>query len=251
VARVAAHEIDFASGTARVRGVLALPDGPGAHPALVVVPDVHGASPFYRAVALRFANAGFAALVIDLYSREGAPTLPDLAAVMRWIAALDDRRVLADLRAAVDHLTAHEAVCQDAIGVTGFCLGGTYAWLAAAHDARLAACVPWYGMLRYEEHAAHKPASPLDRAASVRCPVLGLYGEDDALIPLADVAEMRRRLARAGTDAELRTYAGAGHAFFNDTRPDAYRAAAATDAWACAIAFLRVHLARPAAPPAP
>jgi carboxymethylenebutenolidase len=239
---MAARDVDFASGPDRVRGCVALPAGDGVHPAVLVVPDVHGLSPFYRDVATRFAAAGFAALAIDLYSREGAPVLPDVEAVGRWIAALDDRRVLGDLRAAVDHLTEHEAVRGDAVAVTGFCLGGTYAWLAAAHDARLAACVPWYGMLRYRAHGAHKPASPLDVAESIRCPVLGLYGEEDALIPLSDVAEMRARQDRGGVPAELRTYAGAGHAFFNDTRPDTYRAPAAADGWARTVGFLRAHV---------
>jgi len=243
-----AHDVAFASGPDRVGGFFALPAGDGVHPAVVVVPDVHGLSPFYRDVAARFAAAGFAALAIDLYSREGVPILPDLDAVVCWIAALDDRRVLGDLHAAVDHLAAYAAVRADAIGVTGFCLGGTYAWLAAAHDARLAACVPWYGMLRYEAHAEHKPAGPLEVAESVRCPVLGLYGEDDALIPLSDVAEMRARLVRGGAFAELRTYAGAGHAFFNDSRPDTYRARAAADGWARTVAFLRTHLG-PRLPP--
>ena len=237
-----AREIAFPSGADRVRGLLALPDGPGLHPALVVVPDVHGLSALYRDVAARLAAEGFGALAIDLYSREGPPTLPDLDAILRWMAALDDRRVLGDLRAAVDHLAGRADVRASAIGVTGFCLGGTYALLAAANDHRLAACVPWYGMVRYAERSDHKPAAPLDVADSIRCPVLGLYGEEDALIPLADVAAMRRRLAEAGVTAELRTYAGAGHAFFNDQRPDAHRPAAAADAWGRTIAFLRAHL---------
>jgi carboxymethylenebutenolidase len=76
--------------------------------------------------------------------------------------------------------------------------------------------------------------------------VLGLYGAEDPFIPLADVEEMRRRLLAAGVAAELRTYAGAGHAFFNDTRPDAHRAAAAADAWRRSIAFLRGRLTPPA-----
>jgi carboxymethylenebutenolidase len=75
------------------------------------------------------------------------------------------------------------------------------------------------------------------------CPWLGLFGEDDALIPRADVDELRAILAAAGKDVEIVTYPGAGHAFFNDTRPDAYRPAVAAAAWPRAVAFLRARLA--------
>jgi carboxymethylenebutenolidase len=123
-------------------------------------------------------------------------------------------------------------------------MGGMYALLAGCEDERLAACVSWYGMLRYADYDANNPASPLDVAAQLHCPLLGLYGEDDALIPLADVAALRTVLADAGKTAHVRTYPGAGHAFFNDTRSDAYRPAAAADAWSRALAFLGEHLGK-------
>jgi carboxymethylenebutenolidase len=97
-------------------------------------------------------------------------------------------------------------------------------------------------MLRYDEHDAVKPASPLDLAPELACPWLGLYGEEDALIPLDDVAALRAILEREGKRFELVTYPGAGHAFFNDGRPDAYRPAAAADAWPRALAFFRRYL---------
>jgi carboxymethylenebutenolidase len=100
-------------------------------------------------------------------------------------------------------------------------------------------------MLRYAHHDERSPASPLDRAAHLGCPLLGLYGEEDALIPLEDVEAFRRAAAASGRSVEIRTYPGAGHAFFNDRRPDAYRPAAAADAWSHAVAFLARHLARP------
>jgi carboxymethylenebutenolidase len=225
-----------------LRAYVAWPDGAGRLPALVLIPDVRGVSDHYRDVARRFAGEGFFTLVVDLYSREGAPDLPDMPAVFRFIRALPDTRVLSDLGAAVGYLARRPEVAPEAIGITGFCLGGQYALMAACTVPGLAAAVSWYGMLRYDERDAVKPASPLDLAPELGCPWLGLYGEEDGLIPLDDVAALRAILEREGKRFELVTYPGAGHAFFNDARPDAYRPAAAADAWPRAVAFFRRHL---------
>src|SRR6266705_505396 len=116
-------ELSF--GREGVRGYAAWPRGAHPLPGLVLVPDVRGLSEHYRDVARR------------------------LAAVFRWMRALPDRRVLADLAAAVECLAGRSEVRADAIGITGFCMGGQYALMAACTVERLAACVSWYGMLRY------------------------------------------------------------------------------------------------------
>jgi carboxymethylenebutenolidase len=98
-------------------------------------------------------------------------------------------------------------------------------------------------MLRYAEHDERKPVSPLELAPRLACPYLGLFGAEDALIPAADVEELQAILTREAKTFAIKSYPGAGHAFFNDTRPDAYRPDAAADAWPRAVAFLRTHLA--------
>ncbi len=226
-----------------IRGYAARPSSGGPFPGLLLVPDVRGLSDHYRDVARRFAGAGFFTFAIDLYSREGAPSLPDMDAVFRWLRELPDPRVLADLAGAVRFLATNPEVRADKIAVTGFCMGGQYALMAACSTDGLAACVSWYGMLRYAETTAAKPVSPLALAPQLRCPYLGLFGAEDAIIPLADVAELRAILDRARQPYDMHIYPGAGHAFFNDTRPDAYRPEAAADAWPRAVAFLRQHLA--------
>ncbi len=223
-------------------GYAARPDE-SSGPGLVLIPDVRGLSEHYRDVARRFAAEGFFAFAIDLYSREGAPDLPDMGAMARRIASLPDPRVLADLQSAIDLVAARPEV--ERVGITGFCLGGQYSLMAACTARGLDACVSWYGMLRYHERSALKPRSPLELAPQLTCPYLGLFGEDDALIPNADVAELRAILDRAGKAFEILSYAGAGHAFFNDTRPDMYRAKASADAFPRAVGFLKRHLAGP------
>lgn len=235
-------ELTFTRDGDTIRGAAARPVGDGPFPGLVLIPDVHGLSDHYRDVATRFAAQGFFTFALDIYSREGAPKLADLDAVFRWIAALPDGRVLGDIAGAVALLGAHPEVRRESVGITGFCLGGQYALLAACSVGGLAACVSWYGMLRYTERNDLKPASPLDLAPNLSCPYLGLFGAADALIPQADVEELRALLTRAGKRFEIQVYEGAGHAFYNDTRPDAYRPAAAADAFSRAIHFLREHL---------
>jgi carboxymethylenebutenolidase len=212
-------------------------------PAVIILHDVRGLSEHYRDIARRFAAEGYFALAIDLYSREGRPELPTMEAVADWMRQLDDRRVLADVDGAARFLGSRPEVRTWSIGITGFCMGGQYALMAACTVPNLAACVSFYGMLRYAERTLTRPESPLDMAARLGCPYLGLFGEDDALIPRADIKELESILRRAGRVFQTKVYPGAGHAFFNDTRPDAYRPEVARDAWARAVAFLRTHLA--------
>ena len=237
-------ELSFTRDGTELHGYGAWPEHGTALPGLVVVPDVRGLTDHYRDVARRFAREGFFALAVDLYSREGAPDLPDMQAVFAWIESLPDPRVLGDLGAAVGYLASRSEVRRDRIGITGYCMGGQYALMAACSVPGIAACVSWYGMLRYAEHNERKPTSLLELAPRLACPYLGLFGAEDALIPNADVDELKAILARERKTFEIESYAGAGHAFFNDTRPDAYRPAVAAVAWPRAIAFLRRYLAQ-------
>jgi carboxymethylenebutenolidase len=226
----------------RIGGVAAWRPDRLPAPALIIVPDVFGVSDLYRRVGQRFAAAGFFSFVLDFYSREGAPKLADMDAVFAWIAALDDRRVLGDIGAAAGWLHALPEVAGHGVGILGFCLGGQYALTAACSGAGIDSAVSFYGMLRYAEHNEHKPAAPLDVAANLACPWLGLFGADDALIPAADVAELDETLRRHDKTFAIHVYPGAGHAFCNDTRADAYRPEAAADAFGRAEAFLQIHL---------
>lgn len=232
------HEVTFPRGAETLRGYLV--EAAGKAPALALIPDVHGLSDLYREIAERFASRGLTTLAVDLYTREGAPKLASPAEAMAWIATLPDRRVLGDLQAAIDFLGSGSP--KRAVGITGFCMGGQYALLAACSLHGLSACVGFYGMLRYAERNEKKPRSPLDAAADLACPYLGIFGEEDALIPMSDVSELRARLDTAGKTYAIQTYPGCGHAFLNHTRPDAYRPQAAADAFERAAEFFARHL---------
>jgi carboxymethylenebutenolidase len=207
-------------------------------PAVIVIHDVRGLSEHYRDIARRLANEGFFALALDLYSREGAPDLPDLDAVFAWLQQLSDGRVLADIDGAVRFLSIRPDVRLRSIGIAGFCMGGRYALMAACTVPSVAACVSFYGMLRLPD----KAENPLTLAQDLSCPYLGLFGEQDDLIPRADIKELEGILRRNDKTFQTKIYHGAGHAFFNDQRPDAYRPEVAKDAWAKAVNFFHTHL---------
>lgn len=232
-------------------GYLARP-GDEPAPGVVMIHDVWGLSAHTRDLAGRLAREGFAVLAVDLY--RGLPSREVGSDPGRWIRALPDPTLLATLQEAIDALAAGPARGRG-VGVTGFCMGGQYAILAAASCTGLSAAVPFYGMLSHAHgllapapgepplDPARKPRAPLDAAAEVRCPLLAMYGAEDAFIPVSDVLELQRRLAKAGPEHVVSLYAGAGHAFLNDTRPEAYRPAIAREAWGRLVAWLRHHIA--------
>ena len=217
----------------------------GPHPGVVMIPDVWGLSDHYRDLARRLASEGFAVLAIDPYRRAGRATFSDVAGAVASIRELSDPLVVDTVQDGIDALGSHAAARGRRLGVTGFCMGGQYAILAACSCRGLSACAPFYGMVRYAEglDPARKPRSPLEAIADLQCPLLGFYGAEDAIIPQADVDELRARLAAQREPAEIRLYPGAGHAFMNDTRPAMYRPAAAADAWPRLVGFLRERLA--------
>lgn len=219
-------------------GHLARPEG-GPHPGVVMIHDVWGLADHTRDLAGRLAGEGFAVLAVDLYRRKGDVEIRDPGA---WMRDLSDAEVLGDVRAAAGFL-AGDASAGRRVGVTGFCMGGMYALLAACTSEDLAAAAPFYGMLSYDHAllAGKAGRAPLDAAAGLRCPLLAFFGEDDPYIPLDQVERLKQRLP-AEPPSEVVVYPGAGHAFMNDTRPDAYRPDAAADAWSRLVAFLRRHL---------
>ncbi|MGH7292649.1 MAG: dienelactone hydrolase family protein, partial [Myxococcota bacterium] len=242
--RVARVNVRFASGGDEIAGALYAPDTDLPRPGVLIVHDVWGLYDQYHAVAQRLARAGFAALALDLYARGEQPGSPaDMPGVMKFLHRLPDRRVLADIQAAVDFLAARPEVAGRKVGLTGFCMGGKYAFLAASRCRGLSAVVPWYGMLRAASLDAENPEHALDAIGDLRCPLLAFFGAEDVLIPLRDVEELRSRATAQALPVETVIYTGAGHAFANDARPESYRAGAAEDAWRRALAFLSRELA--------
>jgi carboxymethylenebutenolidase len=220
----------------------ARPAAAGRYPVVLVIPEVWGMHEHIKDVARRFAREGFLAITFELYAREGGTLqLPDQQAVMKVANSVPDAQAMGDLDALVAYAKAHPAARADRIGVTGFCRGGMYALLFAAHSRDVKAAVAWYGPIKPAKTPGIRDVGPLDVAAKITAPVLGLYGGGDQGIPAADVKEMEAALKAAGKTAEFVIYPGAPHAFNADYR-ESYRADAAEDGWARCVAWFNKYL---------
>ena len=229
------------SGTDSIPVYEARPAGGGRHPVVIVIHEGFGVHEHTRDVARRFAREGYLAFAPDLFSREGVAQMSDFGKVREVVGKISDRQVLQDLAATADFARRQPYTRADRVGATGFCFGGRVAWLFAATYKELDAAVIWYGRIASPQKDDLHPKDPLDLAAEVACPVLGLYGEADTGISVADVRKMEAALKEAGKTAEFVVYPGAPHAFFADYRPS-YRADAAKDAWRRALAWFARHL---------
>ncbi len=221
--------VDFPSNAHTTPGYLAMPDDAAKHSAVVVIQEWWGLVPHIKEVAERFAREGFVALAPDLYHGQAASE-PDEA--RKLAMGLDRVRAVAEIAAAAKYLKSLDAVAPKKIGAVGWCMGGGLALSTAAETSELAAAIAFYGR-------------PLDKGdvAKLRVPVLGLYGELDQGIPVAAVREFEEELKKGGVVHEIHVYPGAQHAFFNDTRPQIYKADAAQDAWKKTLAWFRKYLA--------
>jgi carboxymethylenebutenolidase len=223
------------------RGALPLyyarPEGGTDLPIVLVAQEIFGLHDHIRDIVRRFAKEGYLAVAPDYFAHVGDPlSAPDIDAVRAIVARTPDWTTLADFDSA-RAFAAETGGDASRCAITGFCWGGRVAWLYAAQCPALSACIPWYGRLD-GPHSETQPRWPIDVAAELRVPTLGLYGGADASIPLDLVAAMRAKLK---APSEILVYDDAPHAFFADYR-ESYRAAAAQDAFARALAFLRARL---------
>jgi len=230
------------SGDFEVPMYEARPAAAGKYPVVLVIPEIFGMHEHIRDVTRRFAKEGFLSITFEPYAREGGVLhLSDVAAVRKVADSVPDEHVMKDLDALMGYARQHPAGRVDRIGVTGFCRGGMYTILFAAHGREVKAAVAWYGQLRPAITPGVRIEGPLDIAAWVNAPILGLYGAADLGIPAADVREMEAALKAAGKTAEFVLYPGAPHAFYADYRPS-YRADAARDAWTRCVAWFNKYL---------
>lgn len=197
-------------------GYQARPEGEGSWPAVIVLQEWWGLNEHIKDVTRRIAREGYVALAPDLYKGQ-VTTEPDEA--RKLVMELDMPAAVEEIGSAIDHLLAQEFVVGDKAGIVGFCMGGRLTLLTALVNDKLAVAVTFYGA----------PLTP-EEAANVKAPVLGLYGAEDGSIAVNSVLAMGKALTAAGIDNEMQIYAGAPHAFFNDTR-QSYRREAAADAW--------------------
>jgi len=218
----------------------ARPPAAGKYPVLLVIPEIFGMHEHIKDVTRRFAQKGFLSITFEPYARVGGVLqLPDIASVRKIADSVPDEQVMVDIDSLVEYAKKHPAARSDRIGITGFCRGGMYTLLYSAYNHEVKAAVAWYGQIKPEKKAGIRTVGPLDLAAQIKTPILGLYGAEDLGIPVADVRAMEAAVKASGGTAEFILYTGAPHAFFADYRPS-YRPDAAKDAWnRCVTWFTR------------
>ena len=221
-------QVPVADGT--MPAYRAMPKGGGPFPLTLVVQEIFGVHEHIKDVCRRLAKLGHCAVAPSLFARQGDVTaMSDVQQIIPVVAKVPDAQVMSDLDATVAWAGKSSKGDAAKLGITGFCWGGRIVWLYAAHSAALKAGVAWYGRLDTASDPLH-PTQPVDVAASLRAPVLGLYGGADTGIPMASVERMRAALKAANSRSEIVVYPDAPHAFFADYRPS-YRAADAADGW--------------------
>jgi carboxymethylenebutenolidase len=210
----------------------ARPAGAANPPVILVAMEIFGLHEYIKDVTRRLAKLGAFAVAPDYYFRKGEDLtkIAEIPKLMPLVNSKPDAELIADLDA-----TAAWAKAQggdaNRLGIMGFCRGGRTVWVYCANSPNVKAGVAFYGSLvDPEPQKAIWPKSPTDLAAEMKAPVLGLYGEADQGIPVAQVEAIKSKLDAAGKKAEFKIYPGAPHGFHADYRPS-YRKEAADDAW--------------------
>ena len=224
------------------------PKGKSDLPVVLVISEIFGVHEYIADVTRRFAKAGYLAIAPELFVRQGDPsTYGEIAKLQaEIISKVPDAQVLADLDATMNWASKNGGNANRA-AITGFCWGGRITWLYAAHNPKIKAGVAWYGRMEGQTNAI-TPKHPIELVASLKAPVLGLYGGADTGIPVTSVNHMKEALAlaaakgnKAAKATEFVLYPDAPHAFHADYRAS-YRAAPAADGWSRAVAWLKQYV---------
>lgn len=218
----------------------AQPAGKKNLPVILVASEIFGVHEHIADVCRRLAKQGYLAIAPDLFVRQGnAAAYTDIPKLIAEVVGkASDAQVNGDLDATLAWAAAHGGDAAK-VAITGFCWGGRTTWSYIAHNPRVKTGAAWYGPVARSYFAGDK--SVIDRAASIKVPVLGLYGAADSGIPVDTLTQLEAALKAAGnTQCEFVVYPDTPHAFYADYRPS-YRKAAADDAWARALAWFKKH----------
>jgi carboxymethylenebutenolidase len=224
-------EVAYPSDGLTLTGFLARPRDEQPRQAVVVIHEWWGLNDHIKDIARRFAGEGYVALAPDLYSRLGHQVAKDSNEAAKLMESLQSQHALKDLNATTAYLKTLPFVDPVKLGVVGFCMGGTFALMVAAHNSDVKASVPFYGQI-----------PPTDSLKYLVAPILYIHGGQDAWIPAREAQRLAQGLKQFGRPGEVQSYPDCPHAFFNDTRPEVYRPEQAGDAWQRTLRFLDASL---------
>jgi carboxymethylenebutenolidase len=222
------QRVEFPSNGHTCQGYFAAPES-GSGPAVVVIQEWWGLVPHIEDLVNRFASAGFCAIAPDLFHGKTTKS-PDEAG--KLLMELDADRAEREIAGAGEYLLGRSECSSKSYGVIGFCMGGALAQYAATKQEKVGAAVSFYGGFKKVQ---------LDWT-NLHAPLLLIYGADDQGVPAEGGKEREAMLKELGKNVELVIYPNTGHAFFNDTRPEAYNPGAAHDAWHRTVEWFRENL---------
>jgi carboxymethylenebutenolidase len=222
LAAVKTMEVTFKSGDDEVKAFLAIPDGKGPHPGIVVIQEWWGLTDWIKDNSKRLAEQGYVALAPDLY-RGKVATNPMMA--RQLMTGMPRDRAIRDLKAALDILAMRDDIDKQRLGSIGWCMGGGYSLQLALHDDRVKACAMCYGAV----------VTDPDMLKSLNATVLGIFGQEDRGIPPEQVHKFEEALKQAGKKSAGIHEFKAGHGFMRPDNPDqknpAYQESEAREAW--------------------
>jgi carboxymethylenebutenolidase len=210
---------------------------------MVVLPDVRGLFHFYEELACRFAEQGINAVTIDYFGRTaGVSKRGEDFEFMDHVMKTRQPTIAQDTAAAVAYLRSPAGGSCTSIFTVGFCFGGSNSWNQAAEGHGLAGAVGFYG--RPGAGFADQLPGPQAKVGEMTCPILGLMGGADPMIPVGEVDAYRAALTAAGVKNEVIVYEGAPHSFFD--RAYEQFAKESADAWERILSFVRANHRQPA-----
>jgi carboxymethylenebutenolidase len=238
--QITSTTIRLRTGDGEMKCYQVQPRGAGKFPAVLVIMEAFGLNDHIKDVSERVGAEGYVAIAPDLYYRESPNVVAydQLQAAIELMQKLDAEKTMADLERVIVHLRAQNFVHGDRLGITGFCMGGTLAFLAACKfPTDIKAAVSFYG----GSIADDSPTAALNSAAELQAPILCLFGEQDPYISLSQVKKIEDTLRALGKSFDVKVYPGADHGFFCDDRAS-YHPEAAQDAWGRTKAWFVEHL---------
>ena len=230
------EQSSIASGGDSLPVFVSRPDGAGPGPAILLISDVFGASPFYQEMAGRLAHLGYLTIVPDFFFRVGPLAEQTLEAAVARAGKLTDDLLLQDVNAAIDHLGGRNDVEPKRPGVMGFCMGGTLTMIAAARRGRdIAGGASFYGFPVNRRPAPGRALSPIDEVANTSAPLIAFWGDDDTNVGMDNVDRWVKAMQAQGKDFSYTIYPNAHHGFM--ARRSEADVAAAEDAWPSMLQF--------------
>lgn len=217
-----------ADGTV-VEGYLAMPEGEGPFPALVLIHEWWGLNDNIKDLAQDFAGQGYIALAVDLYEGQNTEKADEARALAEAVRNHKDA-AFANLNAALEFLKTLPNVNSDRLGSVGWCFGGGWSYEMAKNNLGTKASVIYYGRF-----------NPTDDLSIMSATIQGHFGADDKSIPVDDVKAFQAKLATLNGEHQVFIYENAGHAFANEDS-DAYQQESAEKAWERTLEFLEANL---------